>query len=58
MAERNSRVVGMRMPIAEYEALRALSLAEKKTLGGLALELMRSGRAESARRRPLPNPDG
>ena len=44
MAERSSRVVGMRMPVDEYESLRALAAAEKRTLGGLALELMRNGR--------------
>ena len=48
MAERSSRVLGMRMPIDEYETLRQRALAEHKTVGGLALELMRAGNAGSA----------
>ena len=48
MAERSSRVLGMRMPIDEYETLRQRALAEHKTVGGLALEWMRAGTAGSA----------
>jgi len=48
MMERSSRVLGMRMPIDEYETLRQRALAEHKTVGGLALELMRAGNADSA----------
>ena len=49
MAERSSRVLGMRMPIDEYETLRLRALAEHKTVGGLALELMRAGNAGAAK---------
>ena len=48
MMERSSRVLGMRMPIDEYETLRLRALAEHKTVGGLALELMRAGNNGSA----------
>ena len=52
MAERNSLVVSMRMPIAEYERLRARALVEKRTVGGLALELLRKGGGRSKRLSP------
>jgi hypothetical protein len=48
--ERNSRVLGMRIPVEEYEALRALAIAEHRTVGGLALELMRTGQAATTQR--------
>ena len=47
MAERsNSRVLGMRVPIDEYQALLARANSEHKTIGGLALELLRKGNAK------------
>ena len=54
MAERNSRVLGMRLPVDEYETLRALADAEHRTIGGLALELMRAGRTAESQRSKAP----
>jgi hypothetical protein len=52
MADRsNSRVLGMRIPIKEYEALLARANSEHRTVGGLALELMRKGNAKAGPRR-------
>jgi hypothetical protein len=41
MSERNSRVVSIRMPLQEYAKLASQAHIEHRTIGGLALELMR-----------------
>jgi hypothetical protein len=41
MAERTSRVVSMRVPLDEYEMLHARANAENRTIGSLALDLLR-----------------